>query len=310
MITPVLHLKEGSIVDVIAPASACPRSELMGGLRYLKSIGLKPRMSSRIFGKTKLFANTDTERLKQLKAALLAPDSDAIWCVRGGYGSIRLLPELAKLHRPKKFKWLLGFSDITNLHAFLNFEWGWPSLHAPILARFGRGAAGTQEKIETNTLLFGTDHYLAHKLTPLNAAAKKTARINSTVCGGNMACLQASIGTKFTIDPKKKILFFEDVSERPHRMDRMLTQMEQVGWFRQASAVVFGDMSGLTPPDEKVVWDDVVERFAKSQKIPVLRGVKAGHGKLQRTIPFLTQADLKLGPDPRLEISLLPTKGV
>src|SRR4051812_25033184 len=89
MVTPVLHLKEGSIVDVIAPASACPRSELMGGLRYLKSIGLKPRVSSKIFGKTKIFANTDAERLKQLKAALLSPDSDAIWCVRGGYGTLR-----------------------------------------------------------------------------------------------------------------------------------------------------------------------------------------------------------------------------
>jgi muramoyltetrapeptide carboxypeptidase len=265
-------------------------------------------MSAKIFGRSKLFAQSDEERLKQLKAALLAKDSDAIWCARGGYGSLRLLPELAKLKRPKKFKWLLGYSDITTLHLFLNSKWGWPTLHSPNLDRFGRGAALMQEVIELNSILFNQEVYLAHKLTPLNAAAKKKTTLKGSIVGGNMACLQASFGTPWGMAPQKRILFFEDISERPHRMDRMFTQMGQAGLFNKAQAVVFGDMTGLSNMDERLLWNDVIARFAASQKIPVLRGVRAGHGKLQRTIPFLTDATLHLGTAAKLEMTLKPVR--
>jgi muramoyltetrapeptide carboxypeptidase len=108
MLTSLPHLEEGSIVDIIAPASSCDRRELKQAIAFVKKLGLRPRVNPKIFGKTHIFAATDEERFRQLKAALVAKDSSAIWCIRGGYGSLRLLPELAKIKRPKKTKIISG----------------------------------------------------------------------------------------------------------------------------------------------------------------------------------------------------------
>lgn len=297
------HLKHGSIVDVIAPASACSKNELQGGLRFLKQLGLRPRVSPKIFDGHKIFASSDRERFAQLKKALLSSDSDAIWCIRGGYGSLRLLPHLARLRRPKRAKLFLGFSDVTSLHLFLNQEWKWPTIHSPVLARFGRGPFDMREIRDLVALLFGAKPSLIHSLKPLNSAARKARIIRSSLVGGNLATLQSSLGTPWAFAPGNRIIAFEDRFERPHRVDRMLTQMEQAGIFRKTPAVIFGDLSELKLSETRLLWSDVIDRFAKAQTFPVFKGLQMGHGKLQRPIPFLTQTILFSGRLPRVEIS-------
>jgi muramoyltetrapeptide carboxypeptidase len=297
-------LEKGSLIDVIAPASACSRRELAGGVRYLEGLGFKVRVSEKIFGKTKILANTDVERFRQLKAALTANDSAAIWCVRGGYGAVRLLPELSKMKKPRTFKWLLGYSDITTLHWYLNSQWGWPTLHSPLLCRFGRNEATPTEKKEIKSILLGPRAIFTHKLKAMNSAAKKTTRIRSSIIGGNLTVLQGSLGTRWAFDGSGHFVFFEDIGERPHRMDRMLTQMAQSGVFKNARAIIFGDMVGLKKADERLLWSNVLPRFAEAQKIPVLRGLKAGHGEMQHIVPFLTRSTLLLGRQPQLQMEI------
>jgi muramoyltetrapeptide carboxypeptidase len=307
MLAPLPHLKEGSIVDIVAPASACTVGELNKAIRFVKALGLKPRVSAKIFhGKTQIVAATDQERFGQLKKALLAKDSDAVWCIRGGYGSLRLLPELAKLKRPKKPKLFLGYSDITTLHMFLNGYWKWPTIHSPMVGRFGRGDNTKIELKEMKNILFGPGHSFHHALTPMNAAAKKSKIIRSAIVGGNIATLQGSMGTPWILKSDGRIILFEDLGEKPHRMDRMLMQMEQAGYFKRARAIIFGDVLFHHAPDERLIWNDVLPRFAASQKIPVFKGLKSGHGKVNRPIPFLTKAELKSGRRAALEISLTP----
>jgi muramoyltetrapeptide carboxypeptidase len=291
-------LKRGDIVDIIAPASACSRSELQGGVRFLKKMGLVPRLSKKIFAPgAKIFAQSDAERLAQLVKALKAKDSKAIWCVRGGYGSLRLLPALAKVKRPALCKLLIGYSDITTLHVFLQAEWKWPTLHGPLLDRFGRGDNLPQETAETFGLLFGERENIVFKnLKPLNRAARKSGKIKGSVIGGNLATLQSSLGTPWQVLPSGHFVFLEDTGERPHRLDRMLAQLVQVGYFKNAKGVIFGPLLVAAARDRRLIWSDVLPRFAQSLKIPVLAGVLSGHGPVQRPLPLLTAAELRLGP--------------
>ncbi len=290
-------LAAGDIVDVVAPAWACSRQELNGALRFLRSLGLKPRVPKNIFAKVPMFAQTDENRFRQLSRALCAEDSKAVWCLRGGYGTLRLLPALARLRKPAKNKLFIGYSDITSLHTFLNAVWGWPTIHGPVLDRFGRGEHGVKETRELKRMIFGiAGHIEFVGLTPMNSAARKRRTVKGSVVGGNLATMQSSLGTPWDARPRSQIVFFEDQGERPHRLDRMLTQMKQAGYFDGVKAVVFGNFLFSSNKDKKLAFTDVLPRFAASVDFPVLKGVDVGHGKIQRPLPFLTSAELSLGP--------------
>ncbi|MGE4132960.1 MAG: LD-carboxypeptidase [Bdellovibrionales bacterium] len=297
-------VKKGDIVDVVAPASACSRAELQAGIRFLKSLGLRPRVPHDIFGKAPVVANTDAIRLKHLKRAIYAKDSSIIWCIRGGYGALRLMPEIRQWKKPKRGKIFLGYSDMTSLHAHFNLKWNWPTLHGTLLCRAGSGRMSAAERRTLLNLIFGKmDSVTYNGLTPLNSAARKKHTVRGPVWGGNMVVLQSSLGTAGAFDPKGCILFFEETGEWPYRMDRMLVQFEQAGWLKKAKAVVFGDCLLNDAKARRVLWGDVIHRFAQRQKIPVFKGVPAGHDvKRQMPLPFNTSAKLVGGKRGHLEI--------
>lgn len=295
---------KGDIVDVVAPASKCTNDELKKAIKAIKALGLRPRVPKNLFGRSELFSNSDEVRLKHLKDALYAKDSKLIWCVRGGYGAIRLMPQIEKWPRPSRAKIFLGFSDMTTLHAHFNRKWKWPTLHGPLMDRLGRDAMSAGEKRALISILFGTVGGIDFRgLKPLNATARKKRVIRGFINGGNFAVLQSSLGTPSAFKPKNCILFLEDTGERPHRVDRMLTQAAQAGWFNDVRAVVFGHFSLSDAKDRRILWNDVMDRFAKSVKVPVLRGLPVGHDpKRQFTLPFQTQAVLKTGAKASLQV--------
>ncbi|MGZ3723560.1 MAG: S66 peptidase family protein [Bdellovibrionales bacterium] len=297
-------IQPGDIVDVVAPASACTKEELKLGIRALHALGLVPRVPKDIFAKSLLFSNSDDKRLAQFKKAIYARDSRFIWCVRGGYGAIRLMPEIAKWKRPAHSKILLGYSDITTLHVYLNQKWKWPTLHGPLLDRLGRNALTPSEAKELFGLLYGGQSEVVFKnLKPLNKAARQKKSLRAPVLGGNMTVLQSGLGTPSSLRPRGDIIFFEDTGERPHRVDRMLAQFAQAGWFDGARAILLGQFMLNNPKDRRGLWNDVFPRFAAEMKIPVLAGMPVGHDpRAQRTLPFNTPAVLKLGVSPTLTV--------
>lgn len=290
-------LQAGDVVDLVAPGSSCSKQELAQGVRAIMELGLVPRVPKDIFGKMLLFANSDEKRLEQLRKAVYASDSKMIWCVRGGYGAIRLMPSILKWRKPKQSKIFLGYSDITTLHQHFNLNWDWPTIHGPLVDRFGRGAVVGRERSLLLGLLFGKLKNIEYPgLEPLNSSARQTRIHRAPVLGGNMAVLQSGLGTPSALDPRGALLFFEDIGERPHRVDRMLVQFEQAGWFKAARGVVFGDFIVKDNADRREIWTDVIPRFAKAQKIPVLRGLPVGHDpKRQWPLPFNTEATLSTG---------------
>lgn len=293
-----LPLKEGDTVDLVAPGFACTPEELRGALHFLAGWGLEARVPRKLFGQDVICSHDDVTRLKHLKEALLAPDSRAVWCVRGGYGSIRLIPELAKLKRPKgPPKLFIGLSDISTLHLFLNQCWGWPTVHGPMLDRLGKGAARPTHVREMKRFVFGRMEEIRFAgLKPMNTAARRAGIVKGTVSGGNLITLQSSLGTEIDWDTSGQILFFEEIGERGYRVDRALEQLCQAGRFKNARAVVFGEFTGGHENDGSTRIPGVLRRFAEAMTIPVLSGLKSGHGVIQRPVPFGTSAELRLSP--------------
>ncbi len=295
-------LAPGDIVDVVAPGFRCPPENLAGGIEFLRRIGLKPRVPPDLFGDDLLCANSDAKRFAQLKRALAARDSRAVWCVRGGYGAIRIIERLQALASPRQPKLFIGYSDATTVHWLLNQHWKWPSLHGPLLDRLGAAAVPEAEYKELQEVLFGGRAVTFPDLQPLNAAARRRSMVRGHVCGGNLTVLQSLLGTPLQRRPRG-LLLLEDVGERGYRIDRMLEHLSQAGLLRNLDAIVFGSFTGGRETDGTNLGPQVLERFAQEQKIPVLSGVQAGHGAYQRPVFLRSPAHLTCGPRPSLVIS-------
>ncbi len=298
-----LPFREGDIVDLVAPGFACKPEELDGAIRFLREWGLKPRVPQKIFGRDVLCSSDDRTRFRQLREALLAEDSAGIWCLRGGYGSIRLIPELSRLRQPKgRAKIFIGLSDITSLHVYLGQAWGWPTIHGPHLDRLGKKDSAKPAYVrELKKLLFGEiNEIVFDKLKPMNALARKRGTIRASVTGGNLVTLQSSLSTPGHWETRGRILFFEELGERGYRVDRVFEHMRQAGLFDDARAIVFGDFTGGLEPDGRTRVPAVLQRFADTVGLPVFSGIKSGHDVVQRPVPFETRAELVLGARARL----------
>jgi muramoyltetrapeptide carboxypeptidase len=297
-------LQKGDIIDVVAPASKCNREDLNAAVEMIKARGFVARVPEKIFQPDLLFSSPDEARFKYLKEALYATDSKAIWCARGGYGSNRLLPQLAKLRRPKKSKIFVGLSDITSLHVFFNQEWNWPTIHGPMMDRLGRNTMPTMYVREVFDVVTGEESELKFDgLKPLNDAARKNKKISGPISGGNLTILATTLGTKFHWKPSGDLLFLEDIGERGYRVDRTLEHLRAAGVYRGVKAILFGDFTEGLEPDGSDRVPEVLKAFAQSMDIPVLKGIKSGHDVIQRPVPFGTIATLMTGAKPKLSVA-------
>ena len=302
-------LEPGDIVDIVAPGFRCSDESLAAGVEFLRHLGLTPRMPRRLFGSDLLCASSDARRLRHLRRALEAPDSKCVWCIRAGYGAIRLVEPLLAARSPRRPKLFVGYSDATTLHFLLNHHWGWPSLHGPLLDRLGSGAVAREEIEELRGVLLGAERRVEFAdLVPLNAAARQRRALASRVFGGNLTVLQSMLGTPLQRSPRQ-ILFLEDVGERGYRVDRMLQHLAQAGALRKVRAVVFGSFIGGREADGSDLVPAVLRRFAQTQRVPVLAGLAAGHGERQRPLFFNTPAELVCGSSPRLAVGV-PRQGL
>lgn len=286
------------IIDIIAPASKCTDDTFKQGLSWLKQHKFIPHFGKDIVLSEDFFASSLKNQLADFKNAINNPDSDIIWCLRGGYGSMRLIPELKKLKKPKKKKIFLGFSDITALHLFLTQEWNWPTYHGPTLSQI---AAKNQKAVDTLEVLelFKTGKLKNHQfknLIPLNKYAKKDLEVTGKITGGNLKIVQTSLQTGYDIDTKNKIVFFEDVGERGYSIDRMLDQLYIAGKLKKnIKAVIFGDLSEGEEKDGNDLTNVAIRRFSERVDYPVLKGLPCGHTSLNRILPFNQQCTLSLG---------------
>ena len=284
-------LNTGDSVEIIAPASRCSDNQLIKLKELLTSWKLNCIIEDDIFGDDLLCANTDENRFRSLKNALQNPTTKAIICARGGYGSMRLIPELTTITPPTTPKLFIGMSDITALNLYLQQQWQWPVIHgAPIIDKF------SPESITAiKSILFGDIKQVCFEGLPMNTLAEETTLIKSSVSGGNLSLIQTSIGTTWQLDGHNKIIFLEEVNERGYRVDRMLEHLRQANVFKKASAIVFGDFTEGKEHDGSSLINPVLERFAKHCEMPVIKITGIGHGFINFPLPLGTEAHLQLG---------------
>lgn len=252
----------------MAPSSPFPRDEFELGLAKLKQ-RYEVTYSERIFAKAGYFAGTDSERLKELLDALGDDSVDAIMAARGGYGATRLLGAISTDLIRDTRKALIGFSDVTALHALWNAA-GVRSVHGPVVCSLGRAGSGAFERLAR--VLEGEPSPSWSGLTVLSSGTA-----SGPIVGGNLSVLAALAPTDWVPPLKGSILFLEDVSERPYRVDRMLTTLLDAGWFKTIAGVIVGAFSKCDPNPDGVTVDDVLRERLGSLGIPVLLNAPAGH---------------------------------
>ncbi len=283
-------LTKGATVDIIAPAGGCASDTLEYVKTLLQNWQLNPRISPDLLDNDLLCANSDENRLQQLQEALFDSPSNAIWCLRGGYGCTRLIPALSKLKAPKLNKLFIGFSDITTLHLFLQQKWHWQTLHGPSANQVAHEHIDSASIQELKKLIFGQLQQLKFSLCPFNAI--NSAIIRAPITGGTLTLIQASLGTPWQINAENKILFLEEVNESAYRIDRMLQHLQQAGILKNVKAILFGDFIPPQYANDVPLTQSVLVRFAEEQNFPVFRIPGIGHGKTNRSLPLGTPVEL------------------
>ena len=289
-------LKQGDRVDIVAPASRCADTLLTDLQALLSSWGLNCVVSKQIFGDDILCANSDDMRFELLKQALLHPESKAVICARGGYGSMRLIPELSKLSALSQVKLFVGMSDITALNLYFQQQWQWPTIHGALaLDKFS-----PESITKMKAILFGEVKEVKFVGKPMNVLAQNGHRIEASVTGGNLCVMQAGIGTNWQVDGRDKIILLEEIGERGYRVDRMLAHLTQADVFKQTRAIVLGDFLDGNEPDGSSLVQPVLERFAMQCPVPVVQIQGVGHGYTNFAMPLGTAATLQLGSEVEL----------
>jgi muramoyltetrapeptide carboxypeptidase len=282
------------IIDIVATAGKSDPEVLDKIAVLLTSWDLQANIPTNILGDDLLCANSDEIRFTLLKDALYNPNSKAIWCLRGGYGSMRLIPMLEKLNAPKQQKLFIGFSDITALHIFLQEKWGWPTIHASSAQQVAMGLVDDSSMLQIKNILLGQTKTIEFSnLTALNQPAKHMEKINAPIVGGNLTLVECSLGTSWQLTTKNKILFLEDVNMPAYQIDRSFVHLQQTGIFQYCSAILLGDFMGSDQERDAELIEKVLHRFAHGLDIPVLRIPNIGHGKTNYVLPLGLIAELK-----------------
>ena len=301
-------LKPGDRIAVVSPASAFARDEFEAGLAELKRLGFEPAFDETVFDRyAGYLAGSAESRAGAFLRYWNDPDIRALIATRGGYGSVHVLPFLERERMTANPKLFIGYSDNTSILSWLTCQCGLPALHGPMLdRRLARGVSGYDESSFMALLQGGRGLTLA----PDGVLALQEGEAIGRLHGGTLAALVASLGTPYAFDPPSgSILFIEDVSERPYRIDRMLTQLKLSGILARASALVFGEMRGCDEPGGSVTTRDVVQRLTQGFRGPILYGFPSGHtvGPCW-TIPLGVSVRVSTHPHPALFIEEAPVE--
>ena len=273
-------LKPGDLVAVVAPSSGVPRNELFQGLAWLGG-RYRIRARSSLLARAGYLAGDDARRAHELAEAMVDPDVKAIFAARGGYGAMRIVEELPWDAFAKSPKWLVGFSDITVLHeraAAVDVC----SLHGPNVTGLFRTSPA--ERAALTRLLERNDAPAWRGLEAVHEGTKTS--VTGLATGGNLAMLYALAASGARLVPEGSVLFLEDVTERPYRIDRMLTALRASGALGRASAIVLGDMTECDPGPDGVTADEVLRERTAGLGTPVLRGAPFGHGVRNAPLPL------------------------
>jgi muramoyltetrapeptide carboxypeptidase len=287
------------MIRAVAPASSETNSAALNmGLEKLRELGFKVTLGNCV-GRLRTrgyLAATDKERAEELNEAFRENTVNAVFCVTGGYGTLRMLPyldyEMIKTH-PKVF---LGFSDITALHVALNQKSDVVTFHGPMIAsEMGSEFTDYTEQWLLRALQENTP--LGELTNPVDGPLLKEineGEAKGKLIGGNLSLMAHGLGTPYEIDTKGKILLIEDTDEPPYRIDRYLTHLWLANKLQDAAGIVIGEFTNYQVTSNEpsfTLWEVLRDRIEESGK-PAMYGLCFGHGKHHLTLPIGVEARL------------------
>ncbi len=278
MITPPV-LQKGDTVAIVATARKNIEDNLQPTIDLLHSWGLEVVIGSTIGLDQNQLAGTDAQRAADFQKQMDNPNIKAIWCARGGYGTVRMIDLLDFSTFKKHPKWIVGFSDVTVLHNHLN-TLGYKTIHGTMPVSIPRTAP---ESIATlYKALFGQP--LVYTIEP--TAMNRFGKAKGELVGGNLSILYSLFGSPSAIDCSDKILFIEDLDEYLYHIDRMMMNLKRNGCLESIKGIIVGGMTKMK--DNDIPWGknalEIIEDVTKSYNIPVVYNFPAGHIKDNRAL--------------------------
>lgn len=266
-------LLPGDRIRIVAPSGPVPKETFERGIARLQA-RYQLDFSARIFEQQGFLAGSDAARRDELQQAFDDDSIQAIWCARGGYGLMRILPDLDATKLLRAPKPVIGFSDVTALHGYLA-KLGLPSVHGPVATQLA-------------TLAESDVQALCDLLEGRPARLSGLETVTAGVCegpllGGNLELVSRLLGTPWAFDLTGAILLVEEVGERPYRVDRALTQLHLAGALTRLAGVVLGDFTDCQDERPPSVQAVVRERLLRLS-VPMVAEAPVGHGPRNRAL--------------------------
>ena len=282
-------LQKGDTIAIVSTARKNIDDNLKPTIDLLEGWGLNVKIGKTIGLDYYQLAGTDAQRAADFQEQMDNPNIKAIWCVRGGYGTVKIIDKLDFTKFKQNPKWIIGFSDVTVLHSHLN-RIGFESLHAIMPVSVAR--ATDEAKNSLCAALFNDKLEYTLDCDALNHNGKAKAEL----VGGNLSILYSLLGSPSAIDCKDKILFIEDLDEYLYHFDRMMTNLKRNGCLTSLKGIIVGAMTDMK--DNEIPWGrnamEIIEDCVKGLNIPIIYNFPAGHIRDNRTLIFGRQVSMEV----------------
>jgi len=299
-------LRQGDAIRVIAPSSPVEAEKLEQGIAELERLGYTVKRDSRVQSREGYFAGSVADRVKEFLAAIGEPETRAVICARGGYGSNYLLDELlGEIDYVKEIsppKMLIGYSDVTSLQVFLWEKCGWVTFYGPMVAAGFDAGENLTRGYDRASFEQATSTTSSGWTAKLEGETLVRGTAEGPVLGGCLTLILSTLGTPWAINSKGAILALEDRGMKPWQVDRALMHLKQAGKLDRVAGLLFGDFPECEGPAGSATVRDVISRVTRKFDVPVVWNVPFGHTERPMlTIPLGVRARLTANASPTLE---------
>ncbi len=275
-------LKRGDKIGVLAPSGAVNSGPLSVGVSAIQREGFEVVLAEGISDRKGYLAGEQELRARALEQLFAREDVRAIFCARGGFGSIQLLPLLNPATIRSHPKIFVGYSDVSVLLNWLIQSCGLVTFHGPMVVMdIASGLKGRSRDLFWETLCGASDTWFVSGI-PICPGEKA---VHAEMVGGCLSVVVTTLGTPYEIQTKGRILFLEDLGEKTYRIERMLTHLKMAGKLNDVAGVVFGQFTDCELGEGRGLTE-VVEDLFQDVTYPVLSGISAGHGEENFLLPF------------------------
>jgi len=275
------YLTKGDTVGILATARKIDHEPLEPAIALLKSWGLNVVIGKTIGLDNNQLAGADWQRATDFQQMMDNPAIKAIWCAKGGYGTVRMVDRLDFTNFKKHPKWFIGFSDATVLHSHIN-NMDIATIHGIMAASVAHATDAAKQTL--HKALFGEK--IIYDIPP--HTFNKMGKSSGELVGGNLSVLFSIVGSESEIDYKGKILFIEDLDEYLYHIDRMLMNLERNGYFKDIKGIIIGGFTKMR--DNDIPWGhnalEIIQDISKEYNIPICFNFPAGHIQDNRALVF------------------------